>query len=175
MTSWIDPDCKFGRGLTLAEKKDILPPPSVMEQGYDCNNKTFNNLNLSSQHTALFGVLFELLDTIFENEDAMQCLWYGPFKQLFCDAVNATRDQGIRTGAFIEGNTVAVTYGTVFTSIPIPVVTPLFNGATNTVGDAWWQINQNSITATGFTATMQATESDSTSPGFTWQAQAACT
>lgn len=175
MTNWIDPDCKFGRGLSLAEKKNILPPPSVMEQGYDCNNKTFNNLNLSSQHTALFGILFELLDTIFENEDAMQCLWDGPFKPLFCAAVNATRAQGIEQGSFSEGDVVTITYPNPINPAPIPVVSPLFNGQTSTAGDAWWQINAASISATGFTATMQVADSAATSTGFTWQAQTDCT
>lgn len=93
---------------------------------------------------------------------------------LICTAINQSRDQGIRQGSFVEGNTVTITYSTPFAVAPIPVVTPLFNGQTVVVGDAWWQINAASISTTGFTATMQATDASATSPGFTWHAQTDC-
>lgn len=94
---------------------------------------------------------------------------------LICQRINESRDQGQVSGTYSEGNTVTVTYSTAFANTPVPVVTPFFNGDLGTGGDAWWQIDPSTISATGFTAALQTASGGATSNGFTWQAQTPCT
>lgn len=74
MSNWVPIDCRFATNLQLSQLKALLPPGVVMQNGFVCVPKNFDNTKLANFHTALWGIHSKLLEGLSSNTAFFQCL-----------------------------------------------------------------------------------------------------